>query len=103
MDFDDTDFPPPHSPVAVLNFLAAKHGLINEGEYISQHMRDFLVDVVEECADAADKEWSNTTPGERVRIWMALQTLEASRQLELEYERDYAASEERLKQRRGRA
>ena len=100
VDFDDTDFPPPHSPVAVLNFLAAKHGLINEGEFISQQMRDFLAEVVEHCANAADEAWGSSTPGQRVRVFMAPESLEEARQLELKYEAECAALEARRASRR---
>ncbi|MBD9406254.1 hypothetical protein IB236_12975 [Acidovorax sp. ACV02] len=99
IDFDSTDFPPPHSAVHILTALARKHGLIKEDEYISQQMRDFLADVVEECAKVADQEFSSLAAGQRVRMWMAPESLEEARQLELEYERDFAASMERLEKR----
>lgn len=99
-DFDNTDFPPPHSAVGVLNELAAKHGLIKEGEYISQQMRDFLADVVEQCANAADEAWGNSTPGQRVRVFMAPESLEEARQLELKYQAECEALEERRASRR---
>lgn len=69
VDFDDTDFPPPHSAVHILNGMAIKHGLIKEGEYISPPMRDFLAEVVEECAKVADEEVSSVPAGQCVRLW----------------------------------
>lgn len=100
-DFEDTDFPPPHSAVGVFNALAVKHGLIKEGEYISQQMRDFLADVVEQCATAADDVWGNSTPGRHVRTMLAPETLEEARSLALKYECEYAASWEKRRKRNG--
>lgn len=102
-DFEDTDFPPPHSAVWALNDLARKHGLIQAGEYISEEMRDFLADVIEQCARTADAARGSQTPGQYVRTWMAPESLEEARELERKYELDYAAEMERLDRDRGRS
>lgn len=54
LEFEDTDFPPPHSAVAVFIALAVKHGLISEGANITPQMRDLLADLVETCATYTD-------------------------------------------------
>lgn len=79
-DFQDTDIPPPETVVAQYNYLAQKHGLIEEGGTITKELHAFVTDVVAACIGWASKPGQAFSAAYLIREQMMPEPLE-------EYER----------------